>query len=339
MQRREFITLLGGAATWPLAARAQQPAMPVIGFLNSASPGPYPPLSAFLKGLNDRGFVEGRNVAIEYRWAEGHYERLPALIADLVQRNVSVIAATSTPAAVAAKAANTTIPIVFTTSGDPVQLGFVSSLSQPGGNLTGATQLNVEVSAKRLELMHEALPIATNFALLVNPPGPNTKAELGDYNAAATALGLTLHVLRASSEQDLGSVFESLSQLKTEALVIGSNPFFSRYIEKIAELALRYRMPAIYQYAEFTTAGGLMSYGGNVGESYHIAGVYVGRILNGEKPANLPVQQVTKVELIVNLKTAKALGITVPSQIVARELAPVSLDTTLVNGTEKERGS
>jgi putative ABC transport system substrate-binding protein len=318
MQRREFITLLGGAATWPLAARAQQPAMPVIGFLNSASPGPYPPLSAFLKGLNDRGFVEGRNVAIEYRWAEGHYERLPALIADLVQRNVSVIAATSTPAAVAAKAANTTIPIVFTTSGDPVQLGFVSSLSQPGGNLTGATQLNVEVSAKRLELMHEALPIATNFALLVNPPGPNTKAELGDYNAAATALGLTLHVLRASSEQDLGSVFESLSQLKTEALVIGSDPFFSRYIEKIAELALRYRMPAIYQYAEFTTAGGLMSYGGNVGESYHIAGVYVGRILNGEKPANLPVQQVTKVELIVNLKTAKALGITVPSQIVAR---------------------
>jgi putative ABC transport system substrate-binding protein len=318
MQRREFITLLGGAATWPLAARAQQPAMPVIGFLNSASPGPYPPLSAFLKGLNDRGFVEGRNVAIEYRWAEGHYERLPALIADLVQRNVSVIAATSTPAAVAAKAANTTIPIVFTTSGDPVQLGFVSSLSQPGGNLTGATQLNVEVSAKRLELMHEALPIATNFALLVNPPGPNTKAELGDYNAAATALGLTLHVLRASSEQDLGSVFESLSQLKTEALVIGSDPFFSRYIEKIAELALRYRMPAIYQYAEFTSAGGLMSYGGNVGESYHIAGVYVGRILNGEKPANLPVQQVIKVELIVNLKTAKALGITVPSQIVAR---------------------
>ena len=277
-----------------------------------------PPLSAFLKGLNDRGFVEGRNVAIEYRWAEGHYERLPALIADLVQRNVSVIAATSTPAAVAAKAANTTIPIVFTTSGDPVQLGFVSSLSQPGGNLTGATQLNVEVSAKRLELMHEALPIATNFVLLVNPPGPNTKAELGDYNAAATALGLTLHVLRASSEQDLGSVFESLSQLKTEALVIGSDPFFSRYIEKIAELALRYRMPAIYQYAEFTTAGGLMSYGGNVGESYHIAGVYVGRILNGEKPANLPVQQVIKVELIVNLKTAKALGITVPSQIVAR---------------------
>jgi putative ABC transport system substrate-binding protein len=319
MRRREFITLVGGAAVaWPLAAHAQQPTMPVVGFLNSASPGPYPPLSAFLKGLNDRGFVEGRNVAIEYRWAEGHYERLPALIADLVQRNVSVIAATSTPAAAAAKAANTTIPIVFTTSGDPVQLGFVSSLSKPGGNLTGATQLNIEVSAKRLELMHEALPIATNFALLVNPPGPNTKAELGDDNAAATALGLTLHVLRASSEQDLATVFESLSQLKTEALVIGSDPFFSRYIEKIAELALRYRMPAIYQYAEFTTAGGLMSYGGNVGESYHIAGVYVGRILNGEKPANLPVQQVTKVELIVNLKTAKALGITVPSQIVAR---------------------
>jgi putative ABC transport system substrate-binding protein len=319
MQRREFITLLGGAAVaWPLPVRAQQPAMPVVGFLNSASPGPYPPVSAFLKGLNERGFVEGRNLVIEYRWAEGHYERLPALIADLVQRKVSVIVATSTPAAVAAKAANTTIPVVFTTSGDPVQLGLVSSLSKPGGNFTGATQLNVEVSAKRLELMHEALPTATNFALLVNPPGPNTKAESGDDSAAAAALGLTLHVLRASSEQDLATVFESLSELKTQALVIGSDPFFSRYIEDIAALALRYRVPAIYQYAEFTTAGGLMSYGGNVAESYLIAGVYVGRILNGEKPANLPVQQVTKVELIVNLKTAKALGITVPSQIVAR---------------------
>src|ERR1035437_2548264 len=236
-------------------------------------------------GLNEMGFVEGHDVAIEYRWAEGHYERLPALIADLVQRKVSVIAATSTPAAAAAKAANITIPVVFTTSGDPVQLGFVSSLSKPGGNLTGATQLNVEVSAKRLELMHEALPSATNYALLVNPPGPNTKPESRNDSAAAAALGLTLHVLRASSEQDLATVFESLSQLKTHALAIGSDPFFSRYMEKIAGLALRYRMPAIYQYAEFTTAGGLMSYGGNVGESYHIAGVYIGRILNGEKPA------------------------------------------------------
>src|SRR6202166_1559554 len=273
MKRREFITLVGGAAAWPLAARAQQPALPVVGFLNSASPGPYPPLSAFLKGLNERGFVEGRDVVIEYRWAEGHYERLPALIADLVQRKVSVIAATSTPAAVAAKSANTTIPIVFTTSGDPVQLGFVSSLSKPGGNITGATQLNVEVSAKRLELMHEALPTATNFALLVNPPGPNTKAESRDDSAAAAALGLTLHVLRASSEQDLATIFESLTQLKTEALVIGSDPFFSRHMEEIAGLTLRYRVPAIYQYAEFTTAGGLMSYGGDAAESYHIAGV------------------------------------------------------------------
>ena len=318
MRRREFITLLGGAATWPLAVRAQQRAIPVVGFLNSASPGPYPPVSAFLRGLNEMGFVEGRDVAIEYRWAEGHYERLPALIADLVQRKVSVIAATSTPAAVAAKAANTAIPTIFTTSGDPVQLGFVSSLSKPGGNLTGATQLNVEVSAKRLELMHEAIPTANNFALLVNPPGPNTKAELQDDSGAAAALGLTLHVLSASSEQDLDSVFESLAKLHIEALVIGSDPFFSRHMEKIARLALRYRVPAIYQYAEFTTAGGLMSYGGNAAESYHIAGIYVGRILNGEKPANLPVQQVTKVELIINLKTAKALGLTVPPQIVAR---------------------
>ncbi len=319
MKRREFITLLGGTtAMWPLVARAQQRAVPVVGFLNSASPGPYPPVSAFLRGLNEMGFVEGRDVAIEYRWAEGHYERLPALIADLVQRKVSVIAATSTPAAVAAKAANTAIPTVFTTSGDPVQLGFVSSLGQPGGNLTGATQLNVEVSAKRLELMHETIPTANNFALLVNPPGPNTKAESQDDSGAAAGLGLTLQVLRASSEQDLDTVFESLAKLHTEALVIGSDPFFSRQIEKIARLALHYRVPAIYQYAEFTTAGGLMSYGGDVGESYHIAGIYVGRILNGEKPANLPVQQVTKVELIINLKTAKALGLTVPPQIVAR---------------------
>jgi putative ABC transport system substrate-binding protein len=319
MQRREFLGVLGGAVVaLPIAARAQQPAMPIVGFLNSASPGPYPPVSAFLRGLNEMGFVEGRDVAIEYRWAEGHYERLPALIADLVQRKVSVIAATSTPAAVAAKAANTAIPTVFTTSGDPVQLGFVSSLSKPGGNLTGATQLNVEVSAKRLELMHEAIPTANNFALLVNPPGPNTKAESQDDSGAAATLGLILHVLSASSEQDLDSVFESLAKLHIEALVIGSDPFFSRQIEKIARLALRYRVPAIYQYGEFTTAGGLMSYGGNVGESYHIAGIYVGRILNGEKPANLPVQQVTKVELIINLKTAKALGLTVPPQIVAR---------------------
>jgi putative ABC transport system substrate-binding protein len=319
MRRREFITLLvGTTAMWPLVAPAQQRAMPIVGFLNSASPGPYPPLSAFLRGLNEMGFVEGRDVAIEYRWAEGHYERLPALIADLVQRKVSVIAATSTPAAVAAKAANTAIPTIFTTSGDPVQLGFVSSLSKPGGNLTGATQLNVEVSAKRLELMHEAIPTANNFALLVNPPGPNTKAESQDDSGAAAALGLTLHVLSASSEQDLDSVFESLAKLHIEALVIGSDPFFSRHMEKIARLALRYRVPAIYQYAEFTTAGGLMSYGGNAAESYHVAGIYVGRILNGEKPANLPVQQVTKVELIINLKTAKALGLTVPPQIVAR---------------------
>ena len=319
MRRREFITLLGGTtAMWPLVARAQQRAMPIVGFLNSASPGPYPPLSAFLRGLNEMGFVEGRDVAIEYRWAEGHYERLLALIADLVQRKVSVIAATSTPAAVAAKAANTAIPTIFTTSGDPVQLGLVSSLSKPGGNLTGATQLNVEVSAKRLELMHEAIPTANNFALLVNPHGPNTKAESQDDSGAAAALGLTLHVLSASSEQDLDSVFESLAKLHIEALVIGSDPFFSRHMEKIARLALRYRVPAIYQYAEFTTAGGLMSYGGNAAESYHIAGIYVGRILNGEKPANLPVQQVTKVELIINLKTAKALGLTVPPQIVAR---------------------
>ena len=319
MRRREFITLLGGAAaTWPLVARAQQPRMPVIGFVNSASPGPYPPVSAFLKGLNESGFVEGRNVAIEYRWAEGHYERLPALVADLVQRNVNVIAATSTPAAFAAKAANTKIPIVFTTSGDPVKFGFVSSLSKPDNNLTGATQINVEVAPKRLELMHEAIPTATNIALLVNSPDPLAAPVLRDTSAAATALGIKLHILHASSAQGFATIFNSLVQQRTGALVIGSDPLFSGHSKELAEMALRYRVPAIYQYPEFAEAGGLMSYGGDVAESYRVAGFDVGRLLKGAKPSDLPVQEVTKVEFIVNLKTAKALRITIPNTLIGR---------------------
>ena len=319
MQRREFIMLLGGAgAAWPLAARAQQPRMPVIGFVNSASPGPYPPVSAFLKGLNESGFIEGRNVAIEYRWAEGHYERLPALIAELVQRKVNVIAATSTPAAFAAKAANGTIPVVFTTSGDPVKFGFVSSLSKPDRNLTGATQINVEVAPKRLELMHEAIPTATDIALLVNSPDPLAAPVSRESSAAAATLGIKLHILHASSAQGFAAVFDSLVQQKIGALVIGSDPLFSGHSKELAEMALRYRVPAIYQYPEFAEAGGLMSYGGDVAESYRVAGVYAGRLLKGAKPSDLPVQEVTKVEFIVNLKTAKALGITIPLPLLGR---------------------
>ena len=265
MRRRDLINgLAASSVVWPLAARAQQAATPVIGFVNSASPGPYPPVSAFLNGLGEVGFVEGHNVAIEYRWAEGQYGRLPALVADLVRRKVNVIAATSTPAAVAAKAANTTIPIVFTTSGDPVRLGLVTGLSKPSGNLTGATQLNVEVAPKRLELMHEVMPTATNLALLVNSPDPLAAPVSRETGAAAAALGLKLQVLHASGEEDLAAVFESLDQLKAEALVIGSDAFFSSHSEELAKLSIRHRVPAIYQYPQFTTAGGLMSYGGDV---------------------------------------------------------------------------
>jgi putative ABC transport system substrate-binding protein len=318
MRRREFITLVGGATVWPLAARAQQPALPVIGFVNSASPGSYPPVSAFLKGLNESGFIEGRNVVIEYRWAEGHYERLPALLADLVQRKVNVIAATSTPTAVAVKAVKTTMPVVFTTSVDPVQFGFVSNLSRPDGNRTGVTDLNVEVAPKRLELVHELIPTATNVALLINSPDPLAAPISRETNAAATALGIKLHVLHASRAQELAAAFDSLVELRVEALVIGSDPFFNNHSKELAELALRKRVPAVYQHPEFTTAGGLMSYGGDVAESYRVAGVYVGRILKGTKPSDLPVQEVTKVEFIVNLKTAKALGLTVPRALLAR---------------------
>ena len=283
MRRREFIiTILSGATVvWPLTTHAQQSAMLVIGFVNSASPGPYPPVSSFLKGLGEAGFVEGRDVAIEYRWAEGQYERLPALVADLVQRKVSVIAATSTPAALAAKAATTSIPVVFTTSGDPVSLGLVSSLNEPGGNLTGTTQVNVEVAPKRLELMHEVLPSAANFALLVNPPDPLAEPVSQALSATSASLGLKLNVVHAGNERDLDMIFESLVQLKTEALVIGSDAFFSSRGELLGRLALRHHLPAIYQYPEFTAAGGLISYGGNVAESYRLAGIYVGRILKG----------------------------------------------------------
>jgi putative ABC transport system substrate-binding protein len=317
--RRQFITLVGSAAVaWPLAARAQQPTMPVVGFLNSASADGYAMTArAFRQGLKDTGFVEGQNVAIEYRWAEGQYNRLPALAADLVHRRVDVIAANGA-AMLPARAATTTIPIVFTTSLDPVQLGVVASLNRPGGNVTGVTSLNVEVGPKRLELLHELAPAINVIGLLVNPNNPNAQTLSRDLQAVAGKLGLQLHVLYASNERDFDRVFADLVQRRAGALVIGTDAFFTSHSEQLAALALRHAVPAVYQYPEFTAAGGLMSYGSSPTEAYQAVGIYAGRILKGEKPAELPVQQVTKVELVINLKTAKALGLTVPLPLLGR---------------------
>jgi putative tryptophan/tyrosine transport system substrate-binding protein len=318
MKRREFITLVGGAAAWPVAARSQQPAMPVIGFLNAASPDLYAHLvRAFSQGLSEAGYIDGRNVVIEYRWAESHYDRLPALAAELVRRQVTVIAANSA-AAVAAKAATTTIPIVFDTGFDPVQLGLVASLSRPGGNLTGVSNLNVELGPKRLELVRELVPAATVIALLINPTNPNAENLLRDHQAAARTFGIQLHVLRASNESEIDVIFSTLGQLGAEALGIGADTFFISRSKQLAALALRHALPAIFQYPEFAAAGGLMSYGGSLTDAYRQVGVYTGRILKGEKPADLPVQQSTKAELIINLKTAKALGLSVPPTLLAR---------------------
>ena len=319
LRRRQFIILLGGAAAaWPLAARAQQPAMPVIGFLNSASPDGYAPMvAAFRQGLKETGYIEGQNVAIEYRWAGGQYDRVPALAAELVRRQVAVIVANS-PGVQAVKAAITTIPIVFTTASDPVQIGLVASLSRPGGNVTGVTQLYVEVMPKRLELAHELVPTATIIAALVNPTHPNAETIARDLQAAARILGVQLHVLHASTERDLDTVFATLAQLRAGALVIGTDALFNSRSEQLAVLTLRHEVPAIYQFREFVLSGGLASFGTTVVDTYRRLGVYTGRILKGEKPADLPVQQATKLDLIINMKTAKALGITVPLPLVGR---------------------
>jgi len=319
MKRREFIALLAGAATWSFAARAQQ--LPVIGFLNSASPGSYARyVTAFLQGLKEAGYVEGQNVAIEYRWAEGRSDRLPAMVADLVQRQVTVIAATSTPAALAAKAATTTIPIVFEVGGDPVQLGLVANLNRPGGNVTGVTQLNSVVAPKRLELLHELLSTATVMALLVNPTDSAlAETTARDLQTAAHSLGLKLHVLNASTERDFDAVFAKLIELRAGGLVIGSGAFFAARSEQLAALAVRHAVPAVSANRRFGAAGGLASYeAGSITDSYRLAGVYTGRILKGEKPADLPVQQTVKFELAINLKTAKTLGITVPLPLSGR---------------------
>ena len=321
MRRREFITLLGGAATLPLAARAQQPAKPVIGFVHPGSAQSFArPLAALLKGLGETGYVEGRNAAIEYRWAGDRIDQLPVMVDDLVRRQVSVLAVLgSTPAALAAKAASTTVPIVFTIAGDPVQVGLVASLNRPGGNLTGVVTLNVEIAPKRLELLHELFPTATSFALLVNPANPALAEPVSEHvQAAARMLGVKLHVLLVSSEPELDAALGTAARLQVAGLMIGPDAFFNSRIEQLAALTSRHALPAVYQWREFTVAGGLLSYGSSITDVYRQVGVYTGRILKGEKPADLPVEQTTKVELFVNLKAANAFGITVPTALLVR---------------------
>ena len=317
--RREFISLLGGAVTaaWPLAAQAQQARMPVIGVLSSTSPdGDLHRIAAFRKGLREVDYIEGQNVAIEYRGAASQYDRLPGLATDLVRDQVSLIVTLGgAPAARAAKAATATIPIVFYVGGDPVEQGLVASLNRPGGNLTGVSSLNTELGPKRLELLHEAVPKIATIAVLLNPANPLAPQLSKDLRTAARAMGLELHVLNASTDREIDNAF---LRLRADALVIGTDAFFNNQSEQIATLALRHAVPSIYQYRAFTTAGGLMSYGGEITDLYRQVGVYAGRILKGEKPADLPVQQSTKVELIINIKTAKALGITVPISLLAR---------------------
>jgi putative tryptophan/tyrosine transport system substrate-binding protein len=321
MRRREFIKVVAGsAASWPLLARAQQPAVPVIGFLSPASPEAYiARLDAFREGLNDLGFVEGQNVAIEYRWAHDRYERLPQLAAELVGRNVAVIiAAGSTSAALAAKRATRTIPIVFNMGADPVEIGLVASLARPGGNVTGLSQVYFTLTAKRLEMLHELIGQPLPTAMLVNPSNPYTEQEINAVQATAKALGLELHVLNAGGEGDLTAAFRSMVEIRAGALLVGADPVFTNLRDRVIALAASHRIAAIYGYREFTADGGLMSYGINVAAAYRQVGLYAGRILKGEKPADLPVMQPTKFELVINLKTAKALGLTVPPALLAR---------------------
>jgi putative ABC transport system substrate-binding protein len=321
MNRRELMALLGGtAAAWPLAARAQQRAMPVIGFLSGTSPGPYASyVAAFHQGLSDAGYVEGQNIAIEYRWAEGHYDRLPALAADLVGRKVDVIAASGgTPAARAAKSATSTIPIVFTSGTDPVAAGLVTSLARPGGNLTGVSFLVVELNPKRLELLTELVPQARVIALLVNPTNTNAERTIRNMEEAARAKGVQLAILKVGSESEIDVAFASLVQLQAGALVVGADAFFNSRREQLVALASRHAVPAIYEGRESAASGGLISYGTSISSVYRQLGIYAGKILAGAKPADLPVQQPTKFELVINLKTAQALGLTVPQALLMR---------------------
>ena len=318
MKRRDFITFVSGAAaTWPLATRAQQPAMPVVGILNSGSPEGYAPyLSAFREGLSNFGFVEGRTVSIEYRRANGHDDRLPALAADLVRQQVKVIVANA-PASLAAKAATNTIPIVFNTGFDPVKFGLVASLNQPGGNATGIVQLGTQLGPKRLELIRAMLPTATQFVALVNPNSFTGEAQKADLQAAAQNLGIELHVVSASSESDFDGAFAAVAKFRPTGLVINGDAYFNDRSTQLATVAYRYAVPAIYQYPEFAAAGGLMSYGTNLVDAFRVAGIYTGRILKSESPADLPVQQSAKFKFVINLQTAKAFGLTVPDKVLA----------------------
>jgi putative tryptophan/tyrosine transport system substrate-binding protein len=320
MRRREFFSVIGGAAAWPLVASAQQAQMPVVGYLSAASPDAGEPnAAAFRRGLQEAGYVGGQNVVIEYRWADQQIDRLPAMAADLVQRHVNVIAATTTPGALAAQAATTTIPIVFEVGTDPVRLGLVTNLNRPGGNVTGVTNLLVEVAPKRLELLHELLPTAKVMALLVNPADRAlAQAQAREVLSAARNRGLELHVLNVRSEGDFDAVFADIKRLRVGGLVIGPGSVFLGGINKLAALTVRHAVPAIYSYRIFPAAGGLMSYGSDISDSYRLAGVYTGRVLKGENPAELPVVQATKFELVINLKAAKALGISVPPSMQAR---------------------
>jgi putative ABC transport system substrate-binding protein len=317
MRRREFITLIGGAAAgWPLAARAQQTAMPVIGFLNGGSAETFKSLVAtFRQGLSESGYVEGQNVLIEYRWAEGDYEKLPRLAADLVSRRVSVILANGPPAAVAAKAATTTIPIVFTSGGNPVELGLVSSLNQPGGNVTGVSFLVNELGGKRLELLRELVPAATSIGFLANPSRPSFQSQVKNAEQAAQALDVKLIVLNASAEAEIDTAFAEFSRQRIDALLLGTDAFFLTRRDQIVALANRLRIATIYDLREYVVAGGLISYAPSIAEVYRQAGIYVAKILKGAKPADLPVLQPTKFDLVINLKTAKALGLTVSNQM------------------------
>jgi putative ABC transport system substrate-binding protein len=320
MRRRKFITLLGGAAAWPLAARAQQPAMPVIGYLNAGTPAPTGfPVAAFRQGLSEAGFVEGRNVAIEYRWAEGHYDRLPALAADLVRSRVAVIAATGSPAAgLAAKTATTSIPIVFSSGSNPVKLGLVSSLSRPDGNLTGVNLYSAELITKQLDLLHELLPQAGNVAVLVNPAAPYVVLEAEDARAAVRAHGQKLEIMQASTQRDIDASFAAIAQKRIDAVLIATDLLFTQNSDQIVALAARHAVPVMHYLREYAAAGGLISYGTSFSEGYRQVGVYTGRILKGAKPGDLPVVQPTKFDLVINLKTAKALGLTVPPQLLGR---------------------
>jgi len=321
MRRREFIALIGSVAAWPGETFGQQATMPVIGFLNAGSPEEQTLyVTAFRRGLKEGGYIERQTVIIDYSWAEGQYERVPAMAADLVRREVSVIVAPdSTLAAIAAKAATTTIPIIFRIGTDPVEVGLVASLNRPGGNLTGVTTLGVGLGAKRLELLRELVPTATSFALLVNPANSAVAdTTSNDLRAAVNSMGLHLHIMQASTRPEIETAFANLAQLRTGGVVIATDAFFNSRSAQLAALALQYRLPAIYQFREFAAAGGLMSYGGDIADAYRLVGVYGSRILRGEKPAGLPVQQSTNVELIINTKTAKALGLTVPLPLLGR---------------------